>query len=133
MFFLKMTKDEITKLLKTGDTLLSEDDISRLAGVLSGNRNSPGAFIRQRRTLLLIHSYLYYHKNVSVVSDQVWQGWANDLAILQYTFPQETTQNFYDDAFIDWTGATGFDLPVDEWIMTQAIKEFRQYTGQVLE
>lgn len=69
--------------------------------------------IRQRRTQMLVHSYLYYVLDSPVISDDKWQQWADELTALQL---QEKQIGFYDEEFADWDGSTGMHLPKDDWI-----------------
>jgi hypothetical protein len=73
--------------------------------------------IRQRRTQMLVHSYLYYVLDESVIDDDKWQEWANELVELQ---KQRKDIGFYDAAFDDWSGATGSHLPFELWIQKRA-------------
>ena len=80
--------------------------------------------IRQRRTQILVHSYIYYHMDTNVVSDDMWQQWADELVSLQEmweTLGMTKKINFYDEAFADWTGASGAFLPFDPWVKERAI------------
>ena len=43
--------------------------------------------IRQRRSQMLVHSYLYYRLDKPIISDDTWQKWANELAELQRENP----------------------------------------------
>lgn len=69
-----------------------------------------GERIKQRRGQMLVHSFIYYHLDDSVVDDHTWQRWANELRDLQSTFGGKI--GYFDEAFEDWTGASGFDLPL---------------------
>ncbi len=69
--------------------------------------------IKQRRSQMLIHSYRYYVLDYPVITDEKWQDWADELVELQ---KRKLKIGFYDDAFADWTGATGMHLPFDKWI-----------------
>ena len=73
--------------------------------------------IRQRRSQMLIHSYLYYELDENIVSDDKWQQWADELVELQ---KQKMKIGFYDEAFADWTGASGAFLPSDNWVKERA-------------
>lgn len=74
--------------------------------------------IKQRRSQMLVHSYLYYHLDTSIVSDHKWQEWADELTYLQQKYPEKV--NWYDKAFKGWDGSTGMHLPVDTWIQRKA-------------
>jgi hypothetical protein len=75
--------------------------------------------IRQRRIQMFVHSYLYYEMDENIVDDHKWQQWANELVELQ---KQKIDIGFYDDAFRDWDGSTGCDLPFDSWVKKRAEK-----------
>lgn len=79
--------------------------------------------IRQRRIQMLVHSYIYYHMDDNIISDDKWQQWADELTELQ---KQKMNIDFYDDTFKDWSGATGMHLPKDKWIIERA-KKLLQY------
>ena len=69
--------------------------------------------IRQRRTQMMVHSYLYYILDSPIISDDTWQYWADELVTLQ---KQKKEIGFYDEEFVDWDGSTGMHLPTDGWI-----------------
>lgn len=74
--------------------------------------NPTAALILQRRHQILVHSYLYYHYNVSLITDKQFDAWAKELVQLQADNPQLSEKVFYyRDAFRNFDGTTGFDLP----------------------
>ncbi len=70
--------------------------------------------VRQLRLALLVHSYLYYQLDETLISDHQWQALADELVVRQKTFTRHI--NCYDEAFKDWNASTGFHLPVDDWV-----------------
>lgn len=82
--------------------------------------------IRQRRIQMLVHSYLYYEMDENIIDDHKWQVWADELVELQ---KQKATIGFYDEAFADWTGASGAFLPFDPWVKERA-KKLLHYKGK---
>lgn len=66
--------------------------------------------IKQRRAQMLIHSCLYYELDTNIVSDHVWQEWADELEKLQKENPSDCKIGFFDSEFRDWDGATGAHL-----------------------
>lgn len=86
--------------------------------------------IRQRRAQMLVHSYLYYVLGESIVSDDKWQQWADELESLQRDHPAECNIGFYDVEFRDWTGATGMHLPKDDNVRAKADFLLRYSLGQ---
>lgn len=133
MDFSQLKKFEVLSHLKvTGEHELPDSAFERLADILEKNRLSSKGFIRQRRELILLHSYYYYHLDVSVISDIEWQHLANDLVILQDSFPEEIKQNFYDEEFLEFDASTGFDLPTDDYVQELAKKWYPIYTGEQL-
>lgn len=69
--------------------------------------------IRQRRSQMLLHSFIYYRLDDAIVSDDTWQRWANELAALQTAHPDLCRMGFYDAEFEGWNGDTGYHLPQD--------------------
>lgn len=70
------------------------------------------ALILQRRHQILVHSYLYYHYNMSLISDSQFDTWAKELVQLQADNPQLSEKvYYYRDAFRGFDGTTGYDLP----------------------
>lgn len=74
--------------------------------------------IRQRRSQLVVHSYLYYRTDVQLVTDQQWDSWSKELERLQAEYNKPI--GFYDKAFADWTHGSGLKLPVDDWVRGKA-------------
>jgi hypothetical protein len=68
--------------------------------------------IRQRRSQMLVHSYIYYVLDDNIVSDDKWQQWANELCDLQKEYPEYCNIKFFDKEFSDWNGDTGAMLPL---------------------
>lgn len=75
--------------------------------------------INRYKRVLIVHSYIYYTLNSSVVADSTWQTWADWLA------KHNRPTGFYDDVFKDWDGTTGYHLPKDDWVKDRAIKVLR--------
>lgn len=71
------------------------------------------------RRLMLIHGCCYYDLNDTLVSDEQWQSWAWELAELQDGLP---LLGFYDDAFRDWDGSTGYHLRYDADVRRVALR-----------
>lgn len=94
------------------DDFFSEDDDPMVNKVQTLSEK-----IRQRRIQMIVHSYIYYHMDENVVDDHKWQQWADELVELQ---KQKMVIGFYDDAFKDWTGASGAFLPFDDWVIKRA-------------
>lgn len=83
--------------------------------------------IRQRRSQMLVHSFLYYVLDTPIVSDDAWQRWADELAMWNQYFPNI---GFYDAAFADWNGSTGMHLPQDDWVRNLAIRVSNIHHGR---
>ena len=86
--------------------------------------------IRQRRTQMLVHSYLYYELDQNIITDEKWQQWADELVELQ---KEKLEIGFYDEAFKDWSGATGMHLPFEDWVKARAknLLRYKQNVGEL--
>lgn len=70
--------------------------------------------IKRRRNQILVHSYLYYRMDISIISDETFDGWSKELADLQTNYPQESKCVDNYETFKDFTGSTGAFLPLDQ-------------------
>ena len=88
---------------------------------VASNDDEIKAKIRQRRAQMLVHSCIYYELNDNIISDHLWQKWADELEELQSNHPHCCNIGFYDSEFSNWTGATGNHLPHrDPWVMRKS-------------
>lgn len=77
--------------------------------------------IQQRRYQILVHSLIYYELDTNLVSDNQWAAWATELAELQRQYPDVADKVIFAEAFKEFDGSTGFDLPYrDEQIINIA-------------
>lgn len=89
--------------------------------------------IRQRRLQILVHSCIYYEFDTNIISDNQWSNWARELVKLQQTYPKESQEVEWADAFSEFDGSTGMDLPLnDEWVRNKAM-ELLHYKGGLPE
>lgn len=85
--------------------------------------NDIAAKIQQRRYQILVHSLIYYELDINIVSDHKWSEWALELVSLQKQYPDIANKVLFADAFKDFDGSTGFDLPYkDEQILNIAYR-----------
>lgn len=80
------------------------------------NTHTTEGRVKHLRSLLLVHSYLYYTLDSPVVTDDQWQKWADELTSIQTITTCDI--GWYDDEFRDWNGSTGYHLPVDAFVKT---------------
>ena len=79
--------------------------------------------IKQRRLQLLVHSCIYYKLDRTIISDETWNKWSEELKQLQLKYPDYSREVEWYDAFKDWDGSTGAFLPIDdEWVLNKAHK-----------
>ena len=83
--------------------------------------------IQQRRLQLLVHSRIYYVLNNNIRSDKQFDSFARELVQLQKDYPKISKDVIFYDAFKDWDGTTGFDLPLnDPWVVQKANQLLRR-------
>jgi hypothetical protein len=76
---------------------------------------------------MLVHSYIYYHMDDSIILDTTWQEWADELTKLQANNPKCCKIGFYDKEFKDWDGSTGMHLPATIIVKQKAEQVIRHY------
>lgn len=69
---------------------------------------------------MLVHSYIYYELDQSLISDSKWSEWAKELEQLQKDYPEESQSVEEYEQFKDWDGSTGAFLNFGENIKTVA-------------
>ena len=83
--------------------------------------------IQQRRLQLLVHSRIYYVLNNNIISDKQFDEFAKELVQLQKDYPQISKDVIFYNAFKNWDGTTGFDLPLeDPWVVQKANQLLRR-------
>ena len=68
------------------------------------------SLINRRERQLLVHSYIYYELDDSIIPDDQWSKWGFELAQLRDEYPDIYERSEYADAFRNFDGSTGFDL-----------------------
>ena len=66
--------------------------------------------IQQRRLQMIVHSFLYYELDESLVSDSTWSRWGKELQRLQEEYPEVAKKVRFAELFADWDASTGFHL-----------------------
>ena len=74
--------------------------------------------IKQLRVNIIVHSCIYYNLNDNIISDNQFDKWSMELVRLQNAYPDIAANVRYADEFKNWTGVSGFDLPINDpyWI-----------------
>lgn len=67
--------------------------------------------IQRRRLQILVHSCLYYRLNTNIISDTTFDKWSKELYQLQIDYPEIAVQVTYHEAFKEFDGSSGYDLP----------------------
>ena len=89
--------------------------------------------IRQRRRQMLVHSYLYYEKDVNIVSDAKWSQWAMELVQLQKDYPKESSEVEYAEMFADWDGSSGAFLKFGDDIKSCAERLYESVQKPIIK
>lgn len=67
--------------------------------------------MNRRQRQILVHSYIYYELNDSLIPDITFDKWSMELAQLIQDYPEEYKKSAYFQAFYGFDGSSGFDLP----------------------
>ncbi|NDG33082.1 hypothetical protein EB118_23825 [bacterium] len=82
--------------------------------------------IKRLRSIMLINSCIYYEMNDNMISDDLWQELANELADLQDKHPEQCKIDWFDQYFEGWDGTSGYDLPLRHpWVYSKAAQILR--------
>lgn len=73
------------------------------------------AKINQRERQILVHAYLYYKLNKSLISDDKYDKWSFELAALIKKYPKLFQQSAYSDAFKDFIPDSGYYLTPEKY------------------
>ena len=75
--------------------------------------NEVQELIHRRRRQILVHSIIYYARGTNIISDATFDSWGQELVKLQADHPEDSEAVEYMlEAFWDFTGDTGFHLPL---------------------
>lgn len=76
--------------------------------------------IHRRREQMLVHSYIYYKLNDTIIDDATWSKWATELQQLQNDYPEISKQVADYELFKDWEGSTGAFLKFSTRVKNKA-------------
>jgi len=78
--------------------------------------------ISRRERQILVHSYIYYEMNKSIISDYQWSIWAKELAEIIKDNPEEFKSSPYYRQFEKFDPSTGFDIykGAEDWARFRA-------------
>lgn len=68
------------------------------------------SLINRRERQILVHSYIYYKRNLNIIPDSLWSKWAFELASLIERYPVIFQKSDYSWAFEDFDPSSGYYL-----------------------
>lgn len=68
------------------------------------------AKIKRRMLQIWLHSYIYYKLGKNIITDRMWDSWANELVELKEKYPSEFKSIKHHEIFEDFDGSTGYYL-----------------------
>lgn len=90
--------------------------------------------IKRRRYQILVHSYLYYDRDINLITDDTFDKWGRELVTLQTKFPEVAKQVEWHDAFVNWDAGSGAFLPYRHpKIVSIACHLIKDYSQVVIE
>lgn len=82
--------------------------------------------IERRRRQIIVHSYLYYERDNSLVTDKKYDEWAYELYDLQKQYPKIASECFMAEDFKEYHPSSGFYFDYSqEWIARVADRLIR--------
>lgn len=96
--------------------------------IFSGEELAIAQKIQQRRLQVLVHSYIYYERDMNIISDHQWSEWAFELAELQKQYPKIARRVVYAKMFKDFDGSSGAFFKYDIDTITLAERLIEKYT-----
>lgn len=79
------------------------------------------SLINRRRRQILVHSFLYYRMNTTLISDEQYDAWARELMALQRDYPDIAADCIHAEDFAAFDETTsGYDLPLYGWVENTA-------------
>lgn len=60
---------------------------------------------------MLVHSFIYYELDDSLITDSTYDEWSLDLVRLREAHPEAYKESAYAEEFKTFDGSTGMDLP----------------------
>lgn len=87
---------------------------SKLYKKFKGQQLNIAEKIQQRRYQILIHSCEYYVFDRNIITDSDWDRLAMELVRLQTDYPDISKIVPYAEAFKNFDGSSGYDLPVHD-------------------
>lgn len=78
------------------------------------NKSEIVELIKRRRFQLLIHSFIYYRLNETVISNETFDQWSDELNLLQKKYPDISKEVELYDIFKDYVSSSdSAALPLD--------------------
>lgn len=89
--------------------------------------------IQQRRRQVLVHSYLYYHLDHSIIEDRKFDYLSKDLVDLQEKYPELSKDVPFYEELKGFDGTTGFHLKYKSPTIVNAANRLLSYHKQEQE
>lgn len=67
--------------------------------------------LNRRMRQVLVHSFIYYQLNESIIEDWVFDRWSKDIVNMREQYPEEYERTDFAEQFREFDGSSGFDLP----------------------
>lgn len=91
------------------------------------NKENEKELINRRRRQILVHSYIYYRRNESIINDHLYDQWGMELVRLQKEYPNVAEECIFADEFKDYDGSSGFDLPIGDPLVISTSEKILKY------
>lgn len=92
------------------------------------NKEEVLELVNRRERQILVHSYLYYERDVNIWPDYKYDAACKELTELIKLYPEVAKEAQWSNVYSDFDGSTGVFLPIKHpWVVSKGEQLYRSY------